>query len=176
MPRYVAFLRGVSPMNLKMPQLKASLEAAGCTDVRTVLASGNAVFSARSGSEATVVRKIEASLATHTGRTFATPIRRVVYLPSLFDSDPFARFRVSTAARRVVTFLREKPETQLSLPITLQGARILAMNEREVFSAYTPGPQPVFMTLIEKTFGTNVTTRTWDTVRKCVAAAAVKRA
>lgn len=29
---------------------------------------------------------------------------------------------------------------------------------------------PVFMTLIEKTFGANVTTRTWDTVKKCATA------
>ena len=31
MPRYVAFLRGVSPMNAKMPELKAAFEAAGFT-------------------------------------------------------------------------------------------------------------------------------------------------
>jgi hypothetical protein len=38
---------------------------------------------------------------------------------------------------------------------------------QEVFSAYVPSPRgPVFMTLIEKTFGKEVTTRTWDTVRK----------
>lgn len=29
---------------------------------------------------------------------------------------------------------------------------------------------PVFMTLIEKTFGTAATTRTWDTVKKCAVA------
>jgi hypothetical protein len=28
----------------------------------------------------------------------------------------------------------------------------------------------VFMTLIEKTFGTNVTTRTWETVNRCARA------
>jgi hypothetical protein len=45
------------------------------------------------------------------------------------------------------------------------------MNGREVFTAYVPSPRgPVFMTLIEKTFGRNVTTRTWDTVRKGAAA------
>jgi hypothetical protein len=34
-----------------------------------------------------------------------------------------------------------------------------------------PTPRgPVFMALIEKTFGTNVTTRTWNTVRKCAQA------
>src|SRR4029450_7206824 len=44
MPRYVAFLRGVSPLNTRMPALKASFEAAGFSDVRTLLSSGNVVF------------------------------------------------------------------------------------------------------------------------------------
>ncbi|HEX5123431.1 MAG TPA: hypothetical protein VFV97_09295 [Rhodanobacteraceae bacterium] len=45
------------------------------------------------------------------------------------------------------------------------------MNRGEVFSPYLPNPRgPVFMTLIEKTFGAGVTTRTRDTVRKCAAA------
>jgi hypothetical protein len=36
-----------------------------------------------------------------------------------------------------------------------------------------PGPRgPVFMTLIEKTFGKDVTTRTWDTVAKAAKPAA----
>ena len=53
------------------------------------------------------------------------------------------------------------------MPIELDDARILAVQGREVFSAYVPGDKgPVFMTLIEKTFGKDVTTRTWDTVRK----------
>ena len=45
------------------------------------------------------------------------------------------------------------------------------MNGCEIFTAYVPSPSgPVFMRLIEKTFGTGVTTRTWDTVKKCAAA------
>ena len=52
------------------------------------------------------------------------------------------------------------------------GARILAMKGHEVFTAYTPSPRgPVFMTLIERTFGKDVTTRTWDTIAKVVRAA-----
>jgi hypothetical protein len=36
-----------------------------------------------------------------------------------------------------------------------------------VFSAYLPHPKgPVFMTLIQTTFGEYVTTRTWDTVKR----------
>ena len=47
MPRYAAFLRGVGPMNLRMPDLKRSLESAGFTEVKTLLSSGNAVFGGR---------------------------------------------------------------------------------------------------------------------------------
>ena len=47
------------------------------------------------------------------------------------------------------------------------GARILTMKDRDIFSAYLPNPKgPVFMSLIEKTFGKDVTTRTWETVAK----------
>ena len=41
MSRYAAFLRGVMPTNCKMPALQAAFEAAGFTDVKTVLGSGN---------------------------------------------------------------------------------------------------------------------------------------
>ncbi len=58
MPRYVAFLRGVSPMNADMPELKRAFEAAGFTDVKTVLSSGNVGFSARTTSEAALARRI----------------------------------------------------------------------------------------------------------------------
>ena len=41
------------------------------------------------------------------------------------------------------------------------------MKGREVFSAYVPSPKgPVFMALIEKALGKDVTTRTWETVGK----------
>ena len=60
----------------------------------------------------------------------------------------------------------------IALPLTLDGARILLVKDRALFSAYVPNPKgPVFMTLIEKTFGKTVTTRTWETVGKIVKAA-----
>jgi hypothetical protein len=51
----------------------------------------------------------------------------------------------------------------------LDGARILCVAGAEIFSAYVPSPKgPVFMGLIEKTFGKDLTTRTWDTIGKVV--------
>jgi len=49
-------------MNAKMPELKAALEGAGFTDVKTVLASGNVVFAARRASNAVLERKLEAAM------------------------------------------------------------------------------------------------------------------
>ena len=49
MPRYAAFLRGVTPMNAKMPALKTAFEAAGFTDVRTRLSVGNERLPAHPG-------------------------------------------------------------------------------------------------------------------------------
>jgi uncharacterized protein (DUF1697 family) len=169
MSRYAAFLRGVSPMNAKMPELKRSFEACGFADVQTILASGNVVFSARAASEHSLQRKAEKAMQATLGRTFLTIIRPVDALRALIEADPFARFRLTAGSKRVVTFLRapNAAKSKLSLPLILDDARILAVEQGEVFSAYVPGPKgPIFMTLIEKTFGKDVTTRTWDTVKK----------
>lgn len=171
MPRYVAFLRGVSPMNAKMVELKRCIEGAGFTDVKTVLSSGNVVFDASTQSDAALTRDIEAAMARQLSRTFYTIVRPVNRLRELIESDPYASFRLPVNAKRVITFLREPHKAKLSLPLETDGVRILVMDGREVFTAYVPNPRgPVFMTLIEKTFGVNVTTRTWDTVKKCAIA------
>ncbi len=60
MPRYAAFLRGVSPMNCSMPALTAALEAAGFGAARTVLSSGNAVFEARAAAGPKLEKAVEA--------------------------------------------------------------------------------------------------------------------
>jgi uncharacterized protein (DUF1697 family) len=164
--RYAAFLRGISPLNAKMPALKEAFEAAGFNDVRTLLSSGNLVFSARSASEAALQRKAEAAMAKQLGRTFLTIVRSVDTLREMLASDPYQAFRLPPDAKQIVTFLR-KPPPKLSLPVEANGARILAVNGSNVFSAYTPSPMgAVFMTLIERTFGLEQTTRTWLTVTK----------
>jgi uncharacterized protein (DUF1697 family) len=167
MPRYAAFLRGVMPTNCKMPALKAAFEAAGFTAVKTVLGSGNVVFDARSASEEALQQKAEAAMQERLGQAFLTIVRPVEQLRKILQTDPYRSFKVSPKAKRIVTFLRGRPTTKLKLPIEMDGARILAMKDGEIFSAYLPTPKgPVFMTLIQKTFGKDVTTRTWDTVAK----------
>jgi uncharacterized protein (DUF1697 family) len=167
MPRYAAFLRAVSPMNAKMPQLKAAFEAAGFADVKTVLSSGNVVFTSTRAAESSLERKAEAAMVERLGHDFLTIVRPVDALREMLDRDPYKAFRLPKGAKRVVTFLRKAPTSKLALPIELHGAQILAIEGREIFTAYVPSPKgAVFMGLIEKTFGKQVTTRTWDTVAK----------
>jgi uncharacterized protein (DUF1697 family) len=173
MPRYAAFLRGVSPMNLNMPELKRALEVAGFGDVKTVLASGNVVFTGRRMTEAAVERKVESAIEKQVGKKFPTIVRTIEHLEAFLAGDPYAKHRVPSQAKRVVTFLRAKPKSKLELPIERDGARILCLNDRELLSAYIRSPKgPVFMVLIEKACGKDITTRTWDTLKKIVRAAA----
>ena len=167
MKRYVALLRGVSPVNLKMPALKKCFEEAGFTDVKTVLASGNVVFSARAMKEATLEKKCEAALHEATGREWMTLVRSVDHLREMLEADPYSEFELPKDAKRVVTFFRTLPSPKPKLPIEKDKARILTIRKHELFTAYVVVPgNPAFMALIEKTFGKEVTTRTWDTVKK----------
>jgi uncharacterized protein (DUF1697 family) len=172
--RYAAFLRGVSPMNAKMEELRAAFEAAGFSDVVTVQSSGNVLFSARPAPGPALERKAEAAMAaSRLGRSFLTIVRPVDDLRALLEADPWSRFRLPPGAKRVVTFLRAAPPALPALPLERDGARILAVEGREVIAAYVPHPSgPVFMVLLQKAFGEVATTRTRDTVQRIVSQSA----
>lgn len=158
-------------MNARMPELKRCFEGAGFTNVKTVLSSGNVVFDAKPAKEATLERKIEQAMQADLKRTFHTVVRPVAKLRAMLERDPYAGLGVDDAAKRVVTFFRAAPKLTVKLPIERDGARLVRLDGRELFTAYLPSPLgPVFMVMIEKTFGTDVTTRTWATVAKCAAA------
>jgi uncharacterized protein (DUF1697 family) len=171
MPRYVALLRGVSPMNASMADLRQCFLAAGFTDVRTVRSSGNVVFTSRAATWPSLEKKAEKAMSAALGRSFATIVRPTAYLQQLLASEPFAAFALAPTANRVVTFVRQEPGEPIALPIERDGVRILKRIAGEVFTAYERDPKgPVFMVLLERTFGKHITTRTLDTVHKCAQA------
>ena len=167
MPRYAAFLRGVMPMNAKMPELKRAFEKAGFDEVRTVLGSGNVVLQRPRG----VGR---GAAAEGRGGDAGAPGADVLHhhpLDRRAAGAPRPRpLRAVPAPSGVEAHRHLPPPCARPAPARLpdqDGARILHVTGREVFTAYLPTPKgPVFMALIEKTFGTDLTTRTWDTVKK----------
>lgn len=168
MPRFVALLRGVSPQNAKSAELKRAFESAGFANVRTVLSSGNVVFDTRARTVSKLERAAEDALQASMGQTFYTIVRPLAHLEELLAGDPFVAHALPAGAKRVVSFLREPCTPRIPLPYVIGDARVLSLVGREAFSAYVPtGNDPVFMRMIEQAFGKNITTRTWETVRKC---------
>src|SRR5260370_7217920 len=152
MPRYAAFLRGIMQMNATLAELKQAFEAAGFTDVKTILGSGNVLFSARSASEAALQRKAEAAMFERLGQAFLTIVRPIEALRQLLASDPYKKFGVSPKAKRIVTFLRDEPKAKLKLPVESDGARTLPIKGREIFRSYLPTPtRPISLALLHIT-------------------------
>ena len=164
--RYAAFLRGVSPMNCRMPALKQALEKAGFENVKTLLSSGNATFDSRSTSIPALEKKIEAALGKELGTAFLTFVRPIRELQQMIASDPYKGTKLPADAKRIVTFLRAVP-LGVKLPIEKDGARLLRLEGHTLFGAYERSDKgPVFMVLIEKAVGKEQTTRTWQTVER----------
>ena len=159
-------------MNCRMPELKAALEQAGFGDVKTVISSGNAVFTSRAASESSIEKRCEEAMERHMGRRFMTIVRSIGDLQALLKRDVFADYDLPPNARRNVTFMRTPPRAKPELPVVLRGAKMLALHGREAYTCAVPvEADPAFMTLIEKTLGKDVTTRTWETVERIVKAA-----
>src|SRR5213075_2499421 len=119
----------------------AAFEAAGFADVKTVLVSGNVVFDARSTSVAALEQKAEAAMHEHLGQAFMTFIRPLEQLRDLLATDPYKAFTPGPKAKRIVTFLRERPKESITLPVELHGAdpRDERWGDLQLLSAHAQG-------------------------------------
>lgn len=85
MTRYAAFLRGVNVggVTLKMADVAAVFTAAGFTDVKTILASGNVLLNSSSSADAV---RVNAEAALRASFGYAAWVLRT-------RSTPFGRYR-----------------------------------------------------------------------------------
>ncbi|MCK9494338.1 MAG: DUF1697 domain-containing protein [Dehalococcoidia bacterium] len=91
MAQLVALLRGVNVggINIKMADLKRVFEDLGCSDVRTVLASGNVVFSTDTRDRSALKRRIEAALSAAFGYEAWVILVPRADLKHVIDGYPF---------------------------------------------------------------------------------------
>ncbi len=176
----VALLRGINVGgNKKVPMadLKKTLEKAGYTNVKTLLASGNVVLDAKE--TGVVLRK---KLETLLEKTFGFPIpvlvRTMSEIMTIVKSDPFKKIPVTKETRLYVTFVSEdsKPKGLIRIPYASPNGeyKILRATSTEIFSVLVLSPTTntvKVMDVLEKEFGKNVTTRNCNTVEKIVALA-----
>jgi uncharacterized protein (DUF1697 family) len=107
MTTYAAFLRGVNVggVNLKMSDLAAALAAAGFTDVRTILASGNVLLESSAGAAA-VRKKAEAALRERFGYDAWVLVYDIDTVRAVVDAYPFER--EVDGYQSYVTFVADK--------------------------------------------------------------------
>jgi uncharacterized protein (DUF1697 family) len=171
MTQYVAFPRGINAgVSMKMEDLRRVFESLGHENVKTVVASGNVLFEAKRTAEATLVRDIEEALAETFGTRIPVVIRTQAELERLAKAKPFANVADSETTRPFVTFLKKKPRQQdVSRG---NGYEVLGIYDRAVCSVVdlSGGTTPELMRVLDKEFGPEVTTRSWNTVERVLRA------
>lgn len=107
MHRNIALLRGInigSKRRVAMADLRGLLEELGYTGVRTVLASGNAIFTGK-----TSRAKLEQALQERFEMRIDVVLRSMDALQAVIAADPFGE-RIDNPTRYFVVFLDREPE------------------------------------------------------------------
>jgi uncharacterized protein (DUF1697 family) len=169
MARLVALLRGInlgSKRRVAMADLRALLEELGYTDVRTVLQSGNAVFT---GPKTKAREKLEQALAERFGMGIDVILRTMDELHAVVDADPFGA-DVTNATRYFVVFLDAAPKADALRTITDQdfSPDRVAAGGRELYAWCPDGMQDsrLMRELGKPGLAGTATVRNWSTVNK----------
>lgn len=171
MPRYALLIRGVNvgtKNSLPMAELRSMLTKIGCTDVRTYVQSGNAVFGTKLGA-AELTRAIEEALERYMGRPVATTLRTREQMKAIVDANPFAR-TATNLAYSCVTFLSNAPTRSEVAPLHAQSfePELFQVAGREIYTWHPNGQgrSPLASALQKLPLRGAVTTRNWNTVLK----------
>ena len=170
---YVAFLRGINVgghHKLPMVQLKQELQQLGCTNVITVLNSGNIIFTATTQPTTTLAQQI----ADHLKRIYHFDVPTIVFtideLTALIDLEPFKNVTLTKSIRRYVSLLQKNVQSSLEIPWQSADASfaILLKTDRAIFSVLDLSEEktPKAMEQLEREYGTEITTRNWNTIER----------
>ena len=169
--RYALLLRGINvgtKNSLPMAELRRMLEALGCTDVRTYVQSGNAVFATTLRTDE-LTAAIEAALEQYMGRPIATMLRTEAQLRAIVDGNPFPEM-LAQPSYLCVTFLSHAPTKAEIGPIhaTDFGEERFEVTGSEIYTwhPHGQGRSPLSAALGKLKLRGAVTTRNWNTVAK----------
>jgi uncharacterized protein (DUF1697 family) len=169
--RYAVLLRGVNVgarNSLPMAELRAMLGKLGCSDVKTYVQSGNAVFGTRLPA-AELSQAIEGALERFMGRPVVTTLRTRAQLTAIVGGNPFARVATNPACL-CVTFLSHAPTKSEVAPLHAQDFQpeLFQIAGKEIYTWHPSGQgrSPLAGALGKLPLRGTVTTRNWNTVRK----------
>ncbi|MGA9141472.1 MAG: DUF1697 domain-containing protein [Methanocella sp.] len=175
--KYAAFLRGINVGGhsvIKMAELRTAFQSLGFRNVKTVLASGNVLFEAPEENTTVLSLQISRGLAQALMRDITVIVQPVDALLALVARQPFTGIDIAAGARPIVTFIADglKDPDVGDLPVQ-EGFRILSVSGGTICSVSYDRygvDTSAAMGLIEKTFGRQITTRSWDTILRLLKA------
>lgn len=171
---YAALLRGIMPSNpaMRNERLRSVFEELGLERVASVLASGNIVFHAPAQDTAALEERIQDALHERLGIPGGTLVRTGEELGALLDSDPFPGLTHGRGTYLTAVFLKHRPAEPVELPeepdprTRVVGYDPAARVLLAVIDNSDPGRTPDFMAWVGRTYGKDVTVRTWLTVQR----------
>ncbi len=171
MHTYVSLLRGINVgghKQIRMEELRGVYAAAGLTQVKSYLQSGNVVFDSPETDAASLTTTLEAAVAAAFGHAVTVILRRPEDMRRVYTGNPFLTTRSEDTAKLHVVFLAAPPAAS--------AVAILVVPDREVDEIHVAG-QEVYLfcpngtgrskltnAFFEKKLRTAATARNWNTV------------
>lgn len=159
---HVALLRAVNvggTGKLQMAELREICEGIGFGDVRTLLASGNVVFTS-SLSETEIVDVLGDRLADHMGAPVGVLVRTGEQIRAVLADNPFPD---APGNRVTATFLPDRPPADTVETIRHRGNERVAVGEREIYVWY---PDGIGASKLKMPAGAAGTARNMNTIAK----------
>jgi uncharacterized protein (DUF1697 family) len=164
---FIALLRAVNvggTGKLPMAVLKELCERAGCTQVRTYIASGNVVFRSTK-SEARIKTALEAHLLEYAGKPVRVLVRTHAEMIAVLGANPFTK---TAPNRTLAIFLDEAPAADTIGSATGRRDEDIALGVREIYVHYGDGMASSKLKVKAAEAGT---ARNMNTIAKLVALA-----
>lgn len=171
MGKQVALLRGINVGRAKrvaMADLRALVEGLGYGDVRTLLNSGNVVFTARGATRGDAASRIEKALEKQLGVSARVTVITAAELASIVADNPLLEI-ADDPSRLLVTVLNDKRDRTRLKPMLKQdwAPDVLAIGERV---AYVWCSEGILASRLAETIGRvlrdSATARNWATILK----------
>jgi uncharacterized protein (DUF1697 family) len=170
---YIAFLRGINVgghHKVPMLELRKEMEKLKFEKVVTLLNSGNIIFDAVADDPENLERK----LSEHLEKTFGFPIPVILRSAEMINGfvidNPFESVLITKDIRLYVSFLRREIESDLALPWVSDdnSYKIICKTDKTIFSILdlSLSQTPKAMGVLEKYFGKDITTRSWNTIKR----------
>lgn len=173
MTRFVAFLRGVNlgKRQVKMAELKAALEAAGFTGVRTLLASGNVVLEAPG--EKGLKAKLETAMSERFGFAIEVVLRTDEELEAMVASTPFKGVPEGADVKLYVMLFDQPFEPLPKVEGVAGDYDVVRIDPRDIYVVAHRLPNGRYGEGLDKVDrqlpkGALVTVRNWNTILKAV--------